>query len=420
MTKTDTGSKMTNNVSLNDGASLVRELQAFIRLVLKRFGRDQCMRIAAALSYTSLLALVPLGAIAFAILKAFPVFDNIQEQIKSLLFENFLPESVDGAQTYFDQFVGQTEGLTAIGIVALAVTAIMLLGTIEGALNSIFHVKATRPFIPRLMMFWAVITLGPLLLGGSLSLATYFFALTQWTGAHKIPGLAGVITQLLPGTLAIFAFSLFYAIVPYRPVKAWHALIGGISAGLLFGLLRRLFGLYIAAFPAYQTIYGALATVPIFLIWMYLSWAVVLIGAEIAASMPEWGRAQMAENYDDMASARKLDAALVALERLWRKGRGEEVQHPTRNPKREDVLAHALEALRHAGLVALSDNDEWLLIRDPEVLRIADVAHALGLAPDPDDLAAGGPPWRKHLKESLGGTAGNGYGRTLRDLFEGK
>lgn len=420
MTETDTGAKMTNDVSLNDGASLVRELQAFIQLVLKRFGRDQCMRIAAALSYTSLLALVPLGAIAFAILKAFPVFDNIQDQIKSLLFQNFLPESVDGAQTYFDQFIGQTEGLTAIGIVVLAVTAIMLLGTIEGALNSIFHVKATRPFIPRLMMFWAVITLGPLLLGGSLSLATYFFALTQWTGAHKIPGLTGVVTQLLPGALAIFAFSLFYAIVPYRPVKAWHALIGGISAGLLFGLLRRLFGLYIAAFPAYQTIYGALATVPIFLIWMYLSWAVVLIGAEIAASLPEWGRARMAENFDDMASARRLDAALVALERLWRKGRGEEVFHPTRNPKREDVLAQALEALRQAGFVALSDKEEWLLVRDPETLCIADVAHGLGVAPNPDDLAVGGPPWRKYLKESLGGTTGSGYGRTLRQLFEGK
>jgi len=413
-----TDTNMPNEASLNEGGSYVAELRAFVLLVLKRFGRDQCMRIAAALSYTSLLALVPLGAIAFAILKAFPVFDNIEEQIKTLLFENFLPESVNEAQTYFDQFIGQTEGLTAIGIVALAVTAIMLLSTIEGALNSIFHVKATRPFVPRLMMFWAVITLGPLLLGGSLSLATYLFALSEWAGAGKIPGLGGVVAQLLPGALAIFAFSVFYAIVPYRPVKTMHALIGGVSAGLLFGLLRRLFGLYIAAFPAYHTIYGALAVVPIFLIWMYLSWAVVLIGAEIAASMPEWGRARAAEGFDDMTPARKLDAALVSIERLWRKGRGEEVQHPTTNPKREDVLAQALEALRQTGFVALSDRDEWLLIRDPEVLRIADVAHGLGLAPNPNDLPAGGPPWRKQLKESLGGTAGNGYGRTLRELFE--
>jgi len=410
---------MTDSVSLNEDPSYIAELRAFVRLVLKRFGRDQCMRIAAALSYTSLLALVPLGAIAFAILKAFPVFDNIEEQIKTLLFENFLPESVNSAQAHFDQFIGQTEGLTAFGIIALALTAIMLLGTIEAALNSIFHVKATRPFVPRLMMFWAVITLGPLLLGGSLSLATYLYALTQWVGVDKIPGVGVMAVELLPGVLAIFAFTLFYAIVPYRPVKATHALIGGISAGLLFGLLRRLFGLYIAAFPAYQTIYGALATVPIFLIWMYLSWAVVLIGAEIAASMPEWGRARVTEGFDDMAPARKLDAALVAIERLWRKGRSEDVLHPTRNLKREDVLAHALEALRQTGFVALSDQGDWLLIRDPEILRIADVAHGLGLAPNPDDLPAGGPPWRKQLKDSLGGTTGSGYGRTLRDLFEG-
>ncbi|HEY9079738.1 YihY family inner membrane protein [Magnetovibrio sp.] len=413
-----TGTNMPHDVSLNDSQSFTAELRAFIRLVLKRFGHDQCMRIAAALSYTSLLALVPLGAIAFAILKAFPVFDNIQDQIKALLFENFLPDSVEGAQTYFDQFIGQAEGLTAIGIVALAATAIMLLSTIEAALNSIFHVKATRPFVPRLMMFWAVITLGPLLLGGSLSLATYLFALTEWSGASQISGLGWMMAKMLPAVLAIFAFSVFYAIVPYRPVQMRHALIGGISAGLLFGLLRRLFGLYIAAFPAYHTIYGALATVPIFLIWMYLSWAVVLIGAEITALMPEWGRARTAQNFDDMASARKLDAALVAIERLWRHGRGEEVHHPTRNPKREEVLEQALETLRQAGFVALSDKEEWMLIRDPETLCIADVAHGLGLAPNPDDLPAGGPPWRKQLRENLGGATGSGYGRTLRQVFE--
>ena len=398
---------------------LAVELLAFTRLVLARFGRDQCMRISAALSYTSLLALVPLGAIAFAILKAFPVFDNIQGQIKALLFENFLPESVEGAQAYFDRFIGQTEGLTAIGIVVLAVTAILLLSTIEAALNSIFHVKAKRPFVPRLMMFWAVITLGPLLLGGSLSLGTYLYALTEWAGADKIPGLGGVATRLLPSVLAIFAFTVFYAIVPYRPVRTLHALIGGISAGVLFGILRKLFALYMSAFPAYQTIYGALATVPIFLIWMYLSWAVVLIGAEIAASLPQWGRAKAAASYEDMASARQLDAALVSIERLWRQGRGEEVSHPTRNPKREEVLAQSLEVLRDAGFVGLSDQGDWLLKKDPEVLSVADLAHGLGLAPDPDDLPAGGPPWRVQLKDSLGGSAGSGYGRTLRDLFEG-
>lgn len=399
-------------------SSFVTELPAFAALVLKRFGRDQCMRIAAALSYTTLLALVPLGAIAFAILRAFPVFDNIQDQIKALLFENFLPDSVSEAQTYFDQFIGQTEGLTAIGIVALAVTAIMLLSTIEAALNSIFKVKATRPFVPRLMMFWAVITLGPLLLGGSLSLGTYFYALTAWSESNILPGFSGWVTRLLPGVLAVFAFTVFYAIVPYRPVRMWHALVGGISAGVLFGILRKLFTLYMSAFPAYQTIYGALAMIPIFLIWMYLSWAVVLIGAEIAATLPEWGRARAAKGYDELNPARKLDAALAAIERLWRKTRGEDVKHPTRNPKREDVLAQALEALRQAGFVGLSDQGEWLLMQDVETTTIANVAHGLGLSPDPNDLPPGGAPWRSSLRDSLGGTA-TGLGRSLRKLFEG-
>ncbi|OEJ68409.1 YihY family inner membrane protein [Magnetovibrio blakemorei] len=389
-----------------------------MRLVMAQFRRDQCMRIAAALSYTTLLALVPLIAIAFAILRAFPIFDDIQVQMKGVLFENFLPESVNEVQVYFDQFVGKAGEMTAIGIVGLAITAIMMLSTIEAALNSIFHVKATRPFVPRLMMFWAVITLGPLLLGGSLSLATYLYALSEWAGVGAIPGLAGVMARLLPSVLAIFAFTVFYAIVPYRPVKMGHALIGGITAGLLFGVLRRAFAFYISTFPSYQTIYGALATVPIFFIWMYLSWAVVLIGAQVTALMPEWGRARIAQGFDDMAPARKLDAALAAMEKLWRKTRGEAETGPKLNLLREDILAQALEVLREKGFVALSDRDEWLLCRDPDVLSIADVAHGLGLAPNPDDLPAGGPPWRGQLKDSLGGLKGSGYGRTLRELFE--
>lgn len=398
--------------------TVLSELPAFSSLVLKRFGRDQCMRIAAALSYTTLLALVPLGAIAFAVLKAFPVFDNIEHQIKALLFENFLPDSVSEVQTYFDQFIGKTQGLTALGIVVLALTAIMLLSTIETALNSIFHVKAKRPFVPRLMMFWAVITLGPLLLGGSLSLGTYFYALTEFSHDAILPGFSGWVTRLLPGVLAIFAFTVFYAIVPYRPVRMRHALLGGISAGVLFGILRKLFTLYMSAFPAYQTIYGAVAMVPIFLIWMYLSWAVVLIGAEIAASLPEWGRAQAAQGFDELSPARKLDAALTAIERLWLTSRGQDVSPSSHNTKREDVLAQALEVLRQAGFVALTDQDVWLLVKDPEMISVADIAHGMGLSPNPDDLPSGGAPWRATLKDCLGGERNNGLGLSLKTLFE--
>lgn len=398
--------------------SFLVELQAFTRLVLKRFGHDQCMRIAAALSYTTLLALVPLGAIAFAILRAFPVFDDVQANLKSIVFKNFLPESVEGAQTYFDQFLGQTEGLTAIGIVALAVTAVLLLSTIESALNDIFYVKAKRPFVPRMLMFWAVLTLGPLLLGGSLSLGTYLLIVTEWVGADKIPGLGGLVTRLLPGVLAVFAFTVFYAIVPYRPVKARDALIGGLVAGVLFGIVRKLFALYITAFPAYQTIYGAVSMLPIFFIWMYVSWAIVLIGAEISASLPHWGRARAAESFDALVPARQLEAALAALEDLWRKTRGEDDINPGRTHARAEELAEALEVLRQKGFVGLSDGGAWLLARDLETLTLSVLAHGLGLSPDPTDLPQGGRRWRTDLKSALEGTDGTGMGRTLKDLFK--
>lgn len=399
--------------------SFLLELQAFTRLVLKRFGHDQCMRIAAALSYTTLLALVPLGAIAFAILRAFPVFDDAQANLKAIIFKNFLPESVEGAQSYFDQFLGQTEGLTVIGVVALAATAVLLLSTIEAALNDIFYVKAKRPFIPRMLMFWAVLTLGPLLLGGSLSLGTYLLIVTEWVGADKIPGLGGLATRLLPGVLAVFAFTVFYAIVPYRPVKARDALIGGIAAGVLFGIVRKLFALYITAFPAYQTIYGAVSMLPIFFIWMYVSWAIVLMGAEIAANLPHWGRARAAESFDTLVPARQLEAALAALEDLWRKTRGEDDINPGRTQARAEELAEALEVLRQKGFVGLSDGGAWLLARDLETLTLSALAHGLGLSPDPTDLPQGGRRWRKDLKSALEGTDGTGMGRTLKDMFKG-
>lgn len=400
--------------------SFVTEFQAFTRLVLRRFSQDQGMRIAAALSYATLLALVPLGAIAFAILRAFPVFDDIQATLRSLLFKNFLPESVRGVQAYFEQFIGQTQNLTAIGIVALAVTAVLLLATIEAALNAIFHVKARRRFVSRMMMFWAVLTVGPLLLGGSLSLGTYLLFVTEWLGGDKIPGVGGmgeVATRLAPGVLAVFAFTVFYAIVPNRPIRVRDALIGGLAAGLLFGVVRKLFALYITAFPAYQTVYGALSMLPIFLIWMYVSWAIVLIGAEITANLPHWGRARAAETFDRLAPARQLDAALAAMENLWRQARGEADSNPARSKARNDELAEALEVLRQKGFVGLSDSGAWLLARDVETLTLSQLAHGLGLAPDPADLPQGGRRWRVDLKHALEGPDGTGMGCTLKDLF---
>ncbi|MCK4940296.1 MAG: YihY family inner membrane protein, partial [Rhodospirillaceae bacterium] len=207
MTNNQTTPPDTANSAHPPGAGgFMTDFLSFSRLVFKRFGNDGGMRIAASLSYTSLLALVPLGVIAFAILKAFPVFDNIRDRLQALVFEAFLPDTITSVQEHFTEFVGKAGGLTAIGIVALAAVAIMLLATIESALNDIFRVKAKRAFMPRMIMFWAVLTMGPMLLGGSLSLATYLFALTEMAelaNVDQLSGIAWFITRIIPTILAI-------------------------------------------------------------------------------------------------------------------------------------------------------------------------------------------------------------------------
>ncbi len=363
---------------------------AFLRLVVRRFGADGGMRIAASLSYTSLLALVPLGTIAFAILKTFPVFGDVQARIQSLVFEAFLPETISNVQDYFTGFVSNAGGLTTIGIAALAVVAIMLLATIETALNDIFRVKAKRAFIPRMMMFWAVLTMGPLLLGGSISMTTYLFALSKTVGVDQLTGFGWLMTRLMPTVLVMFAFSVFYGIVPFRPVRVLHALVGGIVAGLLFALLRKGFALYIASFPAYQTLYGALSTVPIFLIWMFLSWAVVLIGAEITAVLPEWGHAGRAKGTRTLSPTQRLEAALSVLEILWGKSRGEAKEGLIQDEGdiESDLMAETLDALRGVGYVTPSEEGQWFLVRDLSVTTLGGLAQDLQLAPSPAEVGA--------------------------------
>jgi len=413
-----------NRASPIINGGFIADFLAFSRLVFKRFGNDGGMRIAASLSYTSLLAIVPLGTIAFAILKAFPVFDSIRDRLQGLVFDAFLPETISNVQEHFSNFVGKAGGLTAIGIVALAFVAIMLLATIEAALNDIFRVKSKRAFVPRMMMFWAVLTMGPMFMGASLSLATYLFAITKMTDVSNLSGIGWIMTRSVPTVLAIFAFSVFYAIVPYRPVKVFHALIGGVSAGLLFALVRKGFAFYIEAFPAYQTLYGALSVIPIFLIWMYLSWAVVLIGAEVTASMPEWGRKGEKGSLLSLSPAGRLVIALKLLEVLWRQSRGEiadsDVESVVSHSDKagSDVFAEMLDALRQAGLVALSDDERWILCRDLSSLTLAQLSYGLGLAPNANDIVDDDDAWTVRLKSALDSSA-DGWNRGVASLFLG-
>jgi len=367
-------------------------LRGIWSLILRRFGEDQCLRIAASLSYTSLLSLVPLMAISFAIFAAFPAFEGVQDKLQAYVFDNFVPAAGDAVAQYLQTFTEKTGGMTTLGIVGLGVTAVMLLATIEDALNRIFRVREKRPFVSRLLMFWALLTLGPLLMGASLSLSTYFYALTNWVPVDGVGGLSvsAFASVILPNVMMMAALTFFYIFVPNRSISWKNGIIGGVVAGFFFAVLKKAFGLYVSNFPSYQAIYGVLATIPIFLIWMYLTWAVVLMGALLTATLEDWGRSAMRKG-KAITPAEKMAAALHAL-RLLKEQHGKGGPLEDRILARElgsDVAVDVMKALNGAGFVALTEEDKWVLARDLGQAELYELHHILGLDLQSGDLGQG-------------------------------
>lgn len=266
-----------------------RRLAQFAIDVVRRFYEDRSSQVAGSLTYTTLLALVPLLTVALTITTAFPVFDRVVGVLQDFAIDNFLPDT-PGVDLFADQLYDFTERagrLRAIGLVVLGLTAVMLMHTIDDALNRIFRVAQQRHLARRIMMYVAVLTLGPLLIGASLSMTTFLVAASF--GALNLDHVANVVLAYLPFFLTCIALTLLYILVPNRPVRFWHAVAGGALAGIAFELAKRGFALYVTHFPTYTVIYGTFATMLLFLLWMYVSWLVILGGATLTAMLPDLG-----------------------------------------------------------------------------------------------------------------------------------
>ena len=260
-------------------------LWRFARQVARHFGEDRCSRVAGALSFASILSLVPLTAVALGMLSVFPVFQSWMAAIQDFIYGNFVPASGEVVQKYLEQFAHKTGRLTALGLLFLAITSVLMMATIELAFNDIWRVRQQRKLMHRFLTYWAILTLGPFLIGVSLTLTSQLFSLPLFGGPGILRGLRGVVQQGLPAVFEVLAFLMLYMLVPNAPVKWRHALLGSVCAALLFEVAKRGFAYYVTQVPTYQTIYGAVAALPIFLIWIYLSWLVVLLGAVVAANL---------------------------------------------------------------------------------------------------------------------------------------
>jgi membrane protein len=263
-------------------------LLQFVSFISVRFRQDRCSDMASSLTFTTLLSLVPLVTIILSSLSIFPQFSEFSTHAKNIILENMLPETGGRMiSRYMEQFAENAGRMTAVGIGFLAVTAMWMIYSIDNAFNTIWRVSRQRTIIQRLLVYWAVLTLSPLLMGGSLSMTSWLINVSVGN-LNNIPMVALGMLKLLPVILATLTFAFLFRIVPNRYVPMQHALIGGLVSAIAFEAMSRAFALYIAHFPTYKLVYGAFASFPIFLLWVYLSWLTVLAGAVLTASLSHW------------------------------------------------------------------------------------------------------------------------------------
>lgn len=352
-----------------------RWLKAFGRHLWLQFREDRSFESAGALSYTSLLALVPLMAVMFGVISAFPVFDRWAEELEAYIFANFVPAAGDVVQEYLSQFVGRTAGLTGAGTVFLIATAILLMSTIEKSLNRIWRVRTQRRPANRLVIYWAVLTLGPLLVGASLVLTSYLAALPLLAPELVRGLLQELILKLAPFLVALVAFTLVFIVVPNRRVRWHHALVGAALSALMFELAKAGFVWYVTNFPTYERLYGALATIPLFFVWIYVSWTVVLLGASVSAALTTFNYRRADWRW---SSRHELLLALRMLGHFWQaQRRGESLsvgELLSRESAATDSQLRRILGWFHDARFIHPDNDgDWLLSADLDELSLREL-----------------------------------------------
>lgn len=309
---------MASRDAARDGRPRERwRLPAIFSVVARRFREERLGITAGSLTFTTLMALVPLLTVMLAVFTAFPVFASLQGSVERLLVQNLVPETIARpVMSALSQFAGKASRMGALGLVVLIATALALMLTMDRTLNAMWRVRRQRPLGRRLLLYWAALTLGPLLLGASLSLASYALSASRGLVA-AIPGGFAMLIDVAQFLLLALVAAGLYRSVPNTPVKWAHAWVGGLFASLAVEAAKALLGWYVATVPAITSIYGAFAIVPILLLWIYLLWVVVLMGALLTASLPA-----MRQGAADLATGpgRGFERALTVL-RLLREAR---------------------------------------------------------------------------------------------------
>lgn len=257
---------------------------SYLRYLFRRFHEDRILFYSGYLSYVTLLSMVPLLAVIFSLFSISPIFEQLRAEVEAFVFKNFVPSLGDAIQGHILLFVDNTSKMTPLGLLVLFIVALLLVSSIDHTLNHIWHVKKTRGLIVSFSIYLVVLLISPVLLGTSLAATSYLISLTSIEEGTPL-FVRKLFIASFPFLGSFLSFLLMYILVPHTRVHFWSAMCGALIAALLFELSKSAFALYFIHFPVYQVIYGALAVIPLLFIWVFISWVVVLVGAQIAASL---------------------------------------------------------------------------------------------------------------------------------------
>jgi membrane protein len=372
------------NQLMSTVGSVSRQLASsgqFLVYALRRFLSDGCPQSAAALTYMSLFAIVPMLTLMYSMFSLVPAFQELGGQVEEFIFSKFLPSSGQEITQYLSEFSNQARKLSVAGVAIILVTALLMLSNIEKTFNHIWATTGSRKGLAGFLVYWAILSLGPLLLAVGMIMSTYLMSLRLMVTEVDSLGLVALLFSYLPWLLTWLAFTLLYVAVPNCKVRVVYAAFGGLITTLLFETAKALFG-QLVAHSIYTNVYGAFAVIPLFLIWIYLLWMLILFGAELVRSLETFQYQGRDTELPDLL------AVLIILWQCWRrqqKGRSLSDRSMGIIGLNVEQWRRLRNVLLGQGVLEKTASGQYVMIRDADTIRLLDISGWLGQGFGGDD-----------------------------------
>ena len=350
----------------------LEESKRFLSFVARHFIEDDCIYRASALAFTTLLAIVPLMALSFAILSVLPVFQNLSDPLQNFIFANFVPTTGKIVQEYLKLLTTQASKLPVMGVLFLFIIVLLVMYTVESAMNKIWRVSSSRQGLSAFLLYWAIVSLAPVLLGLSIAISSYFLSIPLFIVGQSTP----VFLSYLPFLFSLAGFTFLYVVVPNCPVRFIYGLYGGLVSAILFESAKLAFAYYLTHYNTYQLLYGAFATVPIFFVWIYWVWFITLLGAEISYAFSVHHQRRTGLPLDGFSHALLCLYQLSLAQLEGKELTLDELINSSKQAYAVDV-GHILKQLIHLKLIKTTSNGHYILSRDLNHLTLYELTQLL-------------------------------------------